>query len=141
MADVNGPQHLAQLLNRVNRRLRLDAVPPAGFTELSVAQVRVLDVIPAGGCRIVDLSGELRVSSQGLGQLVKHLEREGYVELAAAPDDRRAKLIRRTGAGDAVVEQVSALLDGVEQAWRAEVGAERFDVFREVLGELAAKLP
>ena len=42
MADVNGPQHLAQLLNRVNRRLRLDAVPPAGFTELSVAQVRVL---------------------------------------------------------------------------------------------------
>ncbi|GAA0932472.1 hypothetical protein GCM10009554_16970 [Kribbella koreensis] len=76
----------------------------------------------------------------GLGQLVKHLEREGYVELAADPDDRRAKLIRRTGAGDAVVGQVSALLDGVEQAWRAEVGAERFDVFREVLSELAAKL-
>ncbi len=141
MADVNGPSHLAQHLNRVNRRLRSEAVPPADFTELSVAQVRLLDVIPADGCRIVDLSAELRVSSQGLGQLVKHLEREGYLSLAPDPTDRRAKLLHRTAAGDKVVAQVAALLDSVEQTWRAEIGPTRFDTFREVLAELAAELP
>jgi DNA-binding MarR family transcriptional regulator len=135
MADVNEP-HLALVINRLNRRLRLEAVPAEQFP-LSVAQTRILDVMPAEGCRIVDLSGELRVSSQGLGQLVTHLAREGYVELTPDPADRRAKLIRRTPLGDSVVEQVRELLDGVERSWREEIGARRYDTFRQVLNELA----
>ena len=135
MAGVN---HLAYLLNRANRRLRTDAGRPASLPDLNPAQARILDVIPDGGCRIVDLSGELRVSKQGLGQLVGQLAAGGFVVVDNDAGDRRAKIVRRTPAGDEVVRAIRALLVEVEARWRAEVGPERFAVFRSVLVDLVA---
>jgi DNA-binding MarR family transcriptional regulator len=131
------PDHMAYLLSRINRRLAAEAVPPTELSAaLTVAQARLLDVIPASGCRIVDLSGELRVSKQGLGQIVAQLAAGGYLETVADPADRRAKLVRRTARGDEVIRTIRALLSRVEARWRREVGAERYAVFREVLNEL-----
>jgi DNA-binding MarR family transcriptional regulator len=143
VADVNReigpPAHVAHLLNRANRRLRADAVRPPSLPDLNPAQARILDVIPAGGCRIVDLSGELRVSKQGLGQLVNQLVTGGYVTVTDDPGDRRAKIVRRTPAGDEVVQGVRDLLAAVEDSWRDEVGAGRYAVFRSVLQELVGR--
>jgi len=135
---VAGVNHLAYLLNRANRRLRADAGRPASLPDLNPAQARILDVIPDGGCRIVDLSGELRVSKQGLGQLVGQLAAGGFVVVANDAGDRRAKIVRRTAAGDEVVRAIRALLAEVEARWRAEVGPERYAVFRAVLADLVA---
>lgn len=133
------PDHLAYLLNRINRRLAAEAVPPADLSAaLTVAQARILDVIPAPGCRIADLTGELRISKQGLGQLVAQLVAGGYLESVADPADGRAKLVRRTARGDEVVRTIRTLLARVEARWRREIGAERYAVFREVLSELVA---
>jgi hypothetical protein len=93
MSGVNGnsgedrdrPDHLAYLLNRANRRLRAEAKPPDSLPALSVARARILDVIPATGCRIVDLSAELLVSKQGLGQLVWQLTADGFLAMSATP--------------------------------------------------------
>jgi DNA-binding MarR family transcriptional regulator len=128
------------LLNRANRRLRAEAVPPPSLPSLSVAQARILDVIPAAGCRIVDLSGELRVSKQGLGQLVAQLAAGGYVEILADTADRRAKVVQRTPLGDGVVRSIRGLLADLEARWSREVGADRYAVFRQVLTELVAGL-
>jgi DNA-binding MarR family transcriptional regulator len=141
MPDVNGvaegrPDHLVFLLNRANRRLRAEAVPPPPLAALTIAQARILDVIPTAGCRIVDLSGELRVSKQGLGQLVAQLAGSGYVEVTADPADRRAKVVRRTPRGDGVVGSIRGLIADVEARWCREVGADRYEIFRQVLSEL-----
>jgi DNA-binding MarR family transcriptional regulator len=136
------PDHMAYLLNRINRRLAAEAVPPPDLSAaLTVAQARLLDVIPAAGCRIVDLSGELRVTKQGLGQLVAQLAAGGYLETVPDPADRRAKLVRRTARGDEVTRTIRALLTRVEARWRREVGAERYAVFRAVLSELVDPPP
>lgn len=143
MTDVNReigpPVHMAHLLNRANRRLRADAPRPPELPDLNPAQARILDVIPAGGCRIVDLSDELRVSKQGLGQLVTQLAAGGFVVLVSDPADGRAKIVRRTPVGDDVVLGVRDLLARVEDSWRDEVGAERYGVFRSVLADLVAR--
>lgn len=136
--EIGPPDHLAYLLNRAGRRLRADTPRPATLPDLNPAQARILDVIPAGGCRIVDLSGELRVSKQGLGQLVGQLAAGGWIDVADDPADRRAKVVRRTPAGDDVVRGVRDLLAGAEQRWRAQVGPDRYAVFRSVLEELVA---
>ena len=147
MAPVNRvaerrPDHMAYLLNRINRRLAAEAVPPAELAAaLTVAQARLLDVIPPPGCRVVDLTGELRVSKQGLGQIVAQLAAGGYVETVPDPADRRAKLIRRTARGDEVTRTIRALVTRVEARWRREVGAERYAVFRAVLSELIEPPP
>jgi len=133
------PAHLAYLLNRANRRLRADTSPTDKLPPLSAAQARILDVIPATGCRVVDLSGELRVSKQGLGQIVAQLATDGYLELSVDPADRRAKVVRRTAEGDRVIIEMRKLLNRVEQDWRREVGPERYAVFRAVLEELVLR--
>jgi len=90
---------------------------------------------------VVDLTGELRVSKQGLGQIVAQLAAGGYVETVPDPADRRAKLIRRTARGDEVTRTIRALVTRVEARWRREVGAERYAVFRAVLSELIEPPP
>jgi DNA-binding MarR family transcriptional regulator len=127
---------VAYLLNRAIRRMRADAGTPPELPDLSPAQARILDVIPADGCRIIDLAGELRVSKQGLGQLVTQLATGGFLVIDGDASDRRAKVVRRTAEGDRVVRGVRDLLDGVEARWRDEIGAERYAIFREVLAEL-----
>ena len=139
MAGVNGsgpPDHLAYLLNRAGRRLRADVRPGPELPALTPAQARILDVVPPGGCRIVDLSGELRISKQGLGQLVGQLAERGLVTVAADPADRRAKVVERTPAGESVARAARELIADVEARWRTEVGPERWDVFRSVLTDL-----
>jgi DNA-binding MarR family transcriptional regulator len=137
--DLGPPDHVAHLLNRAGRRLRTDTPRPAGLPDLNPAQTRILDVIPSGGCRIVDLSGELRVSKQGLGQLVGQLAAGGWVAVTDDPADRRAKIVRRTPAGDDVVRGVRDLLADTEGKWRAEVGPDRYAIFRAVLEELVSE--
>jgi len=137
MDDVNA--HLAFLLNRVIRRLREESPAPDIFPpDLTVAKVRLLDVVPRAGCRIVDLSGELRVSKQGLGQLVKQLVESGYLEEAPDPNDRRARILKRTRRGNQIVRQVAQVTDDLEARWRQEIGARDYDRFRAVLTRLAA---
>jgi DNA-binding MarR family transcriptional regulator len=141
MNDVNRglaqPEHLAFLLNRVIHRMRDEANPPPN-PDLTVAKARLLDMVPPAGCRIVDLSGELRVSKQGLGQLVKQLVEGGYLDEAEDPTDRRARIIKRTRRGDRVVEQIHQITADLEARWRAEIGPKKYDVFREVLTRLVA---
>lgn len=144
MDDVNaalaGDQHLAFLLNRVIRRMRDEAPPPASWpADLTVAKARLLEAVPAGGCRIVDLSGELRVSKQGLGQLVKQLVDGGYLQESDDPTDRRARRIKRTRQGDRIVQRVHQVTAELEARWRQEVGPKRYDVFRDVLIQLVAR--
>jgi|SRR5689334_19057556 len=130
--------HLAFLLNRVIRRLRDESPGPAGFpSDLTLAKVRLLDVVPRDGCRIVDLSGELRVSKQGLGQLVKQLVDGGYLAETPDPTDRRARILKRTRRGDQVVRRVADVTAGLEERWRQEIGPRDYDRFRDVLVRLA----
>jgi DNA-binding MarR family transcriptional regulator len=142
MNDVNArriqPPHLAFLLNRVIRRMRDESpVPSTMPADLTVAKARLLDVIPRSGCRIVDLSGELRVSKQGLGQLVKQLVEGGYLEETQDPTDRRARILKRTRRGDHIVKQVAQLTADLEARWRQEIGPRDYDRFRDVLTRLA----
>ena len=97
---------------------------------------RMLDMVPSAGCRIVDLSGELRVSKQGLGQLVRQLVEAGYLHETEDPSDRRARIVKRTRSGDRVVTQVHRLTGDLEARWREEIGAAKYDIFREVLVRL-----
>ncbi len=110
----------------------LGSVPPLQ----QAAQARLLDLIPPHGGRVTDLSYAMRISKQGLGQLVTQLAGLGYVDLSPDPADKRAKLIYRTPLGDRVQRAMRSIIAEVEQRWRDEIGAERYAMFRDVLREL-----
>lgn len=135
----NQPPHLAYLLHRATQRLRAGAEATADGSRprLQAAQARLLDLIPAQGGRVTDLAASMRISKQGLGQVAMQLAALGYVQIAPDPRDRRAKMLTRTATGEAERLARRAAVEEVEDAWRAEVGPERYAVFRDVLAVVA----
>jgi hypothetical protein len=113
-----------------------------GLTEIGLTEIGLTDV----GLTDVGLTGigvalRTRVTKQALGQLAGQLADRGYVEVVPDPGDGRAKLIRCTELGERARSAIRAIAVALEDRWRAEVGAARYAVFREVLAELAGSGP
>jgi DNA-binding MarR family transcriptional regulator len=141
MNDVNKVEtvdHMAYLLHMATRRFRAEAeeLARSEAAPLAAAQARMLDLVPADGARVTDLANAMRISKQGIGQLVSQLVSLGLVEVVQDPTDRRAKRITRTPAGDRIHELARVVIDEVEQRWSAQVGQQRYRELREVLSEL-----
>jgi DNA-binding MarR family transcriptional regulator len=151
MTSVNGrasgrPGHIAYLLHMALLRARADAQPlveaePEVLTgprsqRLNAAHFRLLDQLPPDGIRVTDLAARTRITKQALGQLAGQLADRGFVEMVPDPSDRRAKLVRCTPPGARATRRARQILAELEDQWRAQVGAERYAVFREVLAEL-----
>ncbi|MFC5746390.1 MarR family winged helix-turn-helix transcriptional regulator [Actinomadura rugatobispora] len=110
---------LAAALGRVSSLMRALALP----RDLSMTTLSVLaNVERFGPRRITELAGDEGVTQPAMTQLVSRLERLGLAERHSEPGDRRAVVVRVTGAGRA------------ELARRRQVQAKR-------LAELLAELP
>jgi MarR family 2-MHQ and catechol resistance regulon transcriptional repressor len=87
----------------------------------------ILSRFEAEGCPMHELGELLLVSRANVTGLVDCLERRGMVERAAAPGDRRVRLVRLTAAGRKFLEtilpdhyaRVRALLKGVSNGDKA----------------------
>lgn len=123
------------------RRLRegLQLLSDTRFPGLRTRHYRLLGLIPADGirpARMAELSG---LSKQALFQALAPLEEGRYVVVALDPDDRRARIVRLSDRGHEVIAALEEVQARYEQAWAAEVGAERWATTREVLVQLFAR--
>ena len=75
-----------------------------------------------------------------MGELVAHLERNGYVERVPDPDDRRAKLVRSTARGSELYAIARRFVAEVEAEWTERLGQRKMGTLRELLVELNAGL-
>jgi DNA-binding MarR family transcriptional regulator len=74
-----------------------------------------------------------------VGKRISEMAEAGLVSVEPDPDDRRATIVRRTAEGDRLRSVANEQIAEIEANLAAEVGAERYRVFRDVLDELAAK--
>lgn len=142
-------RHLAFYLGAVTRRARRDVRAIAlgrglhlgddGKTlgQLRPSHFRILSLIPDAGVRATDLSHVADMTKQALGQFVAHLETHGYISVEPDPSDRRARIIRRTTAGNEAVALADDLYAELLTEWRVIVGKERWAAFEDVLHALA----
>jgi DNA-binding MarR family transcriptional regulator len=72
--------------------------------------------------------------------LVNELERLGYVERVPDAADGRAKLVRPTERGHAVVAEARRVAREIEAEWTALIGRERMDALRAGLEALHGAL-
>jgi DNA-binding MarR family transcriptional regulator len=133
-----GELHIAAVLGLAMKRLRegilLDS--ESGFPGLRVSHYRLLELIPNSGARITDLAEIAGMTKQGLGQHVDYLQERGYTESERLPNDRRVRLVRRTGRGDEAVAFSQAAIARVEQEWRDQLGPDKYELVRSALIEL-----
>jgi DNA-binding MarR family transcriptional regulator len=130
-AQPHLPMLMGMVFGRLRERLAVEA------PELRPSQLRVLEWLPQEGMTISELAECAEMTTQGCGQFVRQLEALGMVDVAVADHDARARVVRITDAGRDALDRSAAVLRACDEAWAAQVGPERWRVFREVLEEVA----
>ena len=125
------PMLMGMVFGRLRERLAADA------PDLRPSQLRVLEWLPQEGLTISELAECAEMTTQGCGQFVRQLEALGMVTVTVADHDARARVVRLTEAGRDALARSAAVLRACDEAWAAQVGPERWRVFREVLEEVA----
>ena len=122
--------------HRVRRQL-IDDLRDAGFADLQEAHFPVFQHPGPDGLRPSELAARMHASRQAANYLISQLETLGYIERrpGEAGDRRRVHLTARGRDALATLHRAARRL---QAQWAREVGAEKFDVFLEVLRMLSA---
>ena len=136
--------HLGVLLER-GRRLLWDALVARfhaeGFTDLREAHGSVFAFLPPDGARLTELARRARMTKQSMGELVRELERLGYVSRHPDPADGRAKLVVFTARGERANALGIQTIVEVERAWADQVGVDEIHGLRHTLEQVTRAGP
>lgn len=88
----------------------------AGFEDHRSVHHNVMAHVTYEGIRLTELADKAGITKQAMSELVIDLERLGYLERTADPQDARAKLIRFTDKGRGAVEAAMRAFEEIEAA-------------------------
>src|SRR6266566_1398733 len=116
----------------IHRRI-INELNAAGFEELRVPHMAVLQFPSPDGVRPGVLAERAGMSKQAMNQLLRSLEALGYISRSDAPDEGRARIVRLTKRGRAAYAKIHEILRDIEREWSAELGPKRFTELKELL--------
>lgn len=116
----------------IHRRI-IKELNAAGFYELRVPHMAVLQFPSPDGVRPGMLAERAGMSKQAMNQLLRSLEALGYLARSDAPDEGRARIVRLTKRGRAAYAKIHEILRDVEREWNAELGARHFTQLKALL--------
>ena len=116
----------------IHRRI-INELNAAGFEELRVPHMAVLQFPGPDGVRPGMLAERAGMSKQAMNQLLRSLDALGYIARSDAPDEGRARIVRLTKRGRAAYAKIHEILRDIEREWSAELGPKRFTGLKELL--------
>ena len=126
-----------KLARRINA-LYEEALEPAGITigQFSLlAQLRRSRAIAIGA--LAELLGS---DASTVSRLLRPLERDGLIAIAADAADRRAKAVRLTDAGAERIRAARPLWEAAQASLEVQLGAERHAALRFLLDDAYSAL-
>jgi DNA-binding MarR family transcriptional regulator len=108
------PTLLLIKLGRITMHRFTEALKPFGIRPRHVAAL--IELRDSGELTQQSLCGQLHVDPTNLVEILNELEERGYATRRRDPDDRRRHLVEVSKKGIAVIEKVSEVMDGVEEA-------------------------
>ena len=116
----------------IHRRI-INELNAAGFKELRVPHMAVLQFPGPDGVRPGVLAERAGISKQAMNQLLRSLEALGYLSRSDVPDEGRARIVRLTKRGRAAWAKIHDILRDIEHEWGAELGPKHFTQLKELL--------
>ena len=116
----------------IHRRI-IKELNAAGFDELSLPHIAVLQFPGPDGVRPGTLAERAGMSKQAMNQLLRSLEKFGYIVRSEVPDEGRARIVRFTKRGHAAYAKIHDILRDIEREWSAELGPKDFTQLKELL--------
>jgi DNA-binding MarR family transcriptional regulator len=113
-------------------------VAEAGFDDIRPAHVTLFRWPGPDGRRPTEVAADAQISKQRVNDLLRELERAGYLQLRPDPTDQRARIIELTERGWRLQKTAIHHHHTVEDGWAAAVGAERWAQLRATLAEISA---
>lgn len=114
------------------------AVAEAGL-DLTPNELGVFLYPGPDGRRPSDLARQCRTTRQSMNYLLAGLETRGYLQRHDA-EGQAGRVVRLTAKGRKVIAPIRGAVVAVEQEWAALLGAERFEMLRATLQDLATRL-
>lgn len=116
----------------VQRRI-IDGLNTAGFEDLRLPHMAVLQFPGPDGVRPGVLADRAGISKQAMNQLLRSLESLGYLVRSDSPDEGRARIVRFTRRGRAAYARIHDILRDIEREWSAALGPRRFAELKALL--------
>jgi DNA-binding MarR family transcriptional regulator len=124
---------LLRVPGQVIQRRIIKELNAAGFEELVVPHMAVLQFPGPEGIRPGMLAERAGMSKQAMNQLLRSLENIGYIVRSDAPDEGRARVVRLTKRGQEAYAKMYDILRAIEHEWSAELGPKRFNELKKLL--------
>jgi DNA-binding MarR family transcriptional regulator len=124
---------LLRVPGQVIQRRIIKELNAAGFKELLVPHMAVLQFPGPDGVRPGILAERAGMSKQAMNQLLRSLENVGYIVRSNAPDQGRARVVRLTKRGRTAYAKIHDILRVIEREWSAELGPKRFNELKALL--------
>lgn len=112
------------------------AVLAAGFDDLRPPHVTLFRWPGPDGRRPTEIAADAQISKQRVNDLLRDLERLGYLKLEPDPSDRRARIVRLTERGSRLHQAAVSEHAAIEGEWRQAIGERRYEQVRSGLAEL-----
>jgi DNA-binding MarR family transcriptional regulator len=119
----------------IHRRL-IRELNKAGFTELRLPHIAVLQFPGPDGVSPGTLADRAGMSKQAMNQLLRSLEALGYIVRSDAPDEGRMRIVRFTKRGRAAYAKIHDILRDIEREWSAELGSTDFAELKQLLSRV-----
>ena len=117
----------------IHRRL-IQELNRAGFVELSLSHIPILQYPGPDGVRPSALAERAGMSKQAMNQLLRSVEGLGYIARRDAPAGRQGRVVSFTPRGQAAYRKIQDILREIEREWSEELGPRRFAQLKELLG-------
>lgn len=108
----------------------------AGFIDLRVPHMAVLQYPGPDGRRPSEVAERAGMSKQAMNQLLQSLERLGYISRRDAKEGQRARIVHFTKRGRAAWAKIHEILAEIETEWRATLGDKDFNRLKALLCEV-----
>jgi DNA-binding MarR family transcriptional regulator len=119
----------------------LARVRAAGHPDVTTAMIALFRFAGVHRRRPGEIAATARLSKQATNDMLRELERLGYLERHSDPTDGRARIIQLTQRGRALDEAVWQAGRDVEQSWKGQFDEKTWTTFHDVLDELIRQPP
>lgn len=116
----------------------LARIQAAGHPEVTTAMIALFRFVGVHRRRPGAIATTARLSKQATNDMLRELERLGYIERHPDPTDGRARIIQLTKRGQALDTAVRTAGLEVEQSWRNHFDDSHWATFNNVLDTLIA---
>ena len=116
----------------IHRRI-IRELNAAGFDELRLPHMAVLQFPGPDGARPGVLAERAGMSKQAVNQLLRSLEGFDYIVRSDLAGDGSARVVRLTKRGRAAYSKIIEILRDIEHDWSTELGPNRFAQLKRLL--------